>query len=130
MAARVPAGVTAEDDADGVTVAADVPATEAAGWAAGAAPAAGAIAGGLFEAILVVDGVAAEPVLGRKVPTSQFSECGLKVTLSPFMPLTRRPFTVVEPVPRRVLSGSTESATGVAELSMWTISRSAAFSTL
>ena len=42
-----------------------------------------------------------------KSPMLQLSECGVKPTLSPRIELTILPMTVVEPEPRRVLSGAT-----------------------
>jgi hypothetical protein len=71
-----------------------------------------------------------DPAWGAKVPTLQVSERGVKATLSPFMPETRRPLMVVEPEPRRELSGWTARARGPAGLSMWTIKVFGAFSTV
>src|SRR5260370_37625709 len=76
--------------------AADTGATDAA-----AAVAMGAGAG---EAV-ATEAAGAAPDAGRNVPTSQRSLCGAKATLSPFIPVTRRPLTAVLPEPRRLLSG-------------------------
>src|SRR5678816_1838874 len=96
--------------------------TEATGAeAAGAAGAGGAVA---------TDAVGVAPVLGRNVPTSQVSLCGAKVTLSPLIPETRRPLTVVLPAPRRELSGCTARVKGPAEFWTWTSSALDVFSTV
>ena len=63
------------------------------------------VEGGTVGEAAATEAAGAEPVLGRKVPTSQRSLCGAKATLSPFIPVTRRPLTAVLPEPRRVLSG-------------------------
>ncbi len=97
---------------------------------AGVAPVAGATGAGELGAVAgAVEVVAGEPVAGWKVPTVQVSTCGAKVTLSPFIPLTRRPLTVAEPEPWRELSGSTERWMGLPEFAMWTMRRSGVFST-
>src|ERR1700682_4571447 len=44
------------------------------------------------------------PVFGPNVPTSQVSLCCANATSSPFIPVTRRPLTVVLPAPRKELS--------------------------
>ena len=98
---------------------------EVAGRGAGVAP----VAGELEAVDGAVEVVAGEPVAGWKAPTVQVSACGAKVTLSPFMPLTRRPLTVAEPEPWRELSGSTERWMGLPEFAMWTMRRSGVFST-
>jgi hypothetical protein len=46
-------------------------------------------------------------LLAAKVLTLQVSECGVKLTLSPLIADTSLPLTLVEPEPRRVLSGAT-----------------------
>ena len=77
-------------------------------------------AGGALVAIEVegaVCDVGEEPDLGWSVATSQCSLCGVKATLSPFIPVTRRPFTAVPPEPRSELSGSTARVNGPPEFS-------------
>lgn len=51
----------------------------------------------------------------RNVPTSQVSLCGANVTSSPFIPVTKRPFTAVDPDPRKELSGCSERVKGPPE---------------
>jgi hypothetical protein len=70
------------------------------------------------------------PFWGWIVPSSHEALVGVKVTESPCMPVTRRPLMVVEPEPRRELSGWTARAMGPAGLSMWTIKVFGAFSTV
>jgi hypothetical protein len=72
------------------------------------------VVAGAGEGVLTeVVGVA--PVFGRNVPTSQVSTCGANVTLSPFIPVTKRPLRVVLPVPSRELSGWRARVKGPAE---------------
>jgi hypothetical protein len=82
---------------------------------------------GLLEATEVAG---AEPDFGRKVATSQCSLRGVKVTLSPLIPETRRPLTVVLPEPRRELSGIRTRSKGPPLFWTWTMSWSGAFSTV
>jgi hypothetical protein len=76
-----------------------------------------AMGAGTGEA-LATEAAGAAPVLGRKVPTSQRSLCGVKATFSPFIPVTRRPLTAVLPEPRKLLSGWTARVKGPPEF--WT----------
>src|SRR6266496_1976084 len=86
--------------------------------AAGAETAVAAVAAGAGEGV-VTEVVGVAPVFGRNVPTSQVSLCGANVTLSPFIPVTRRPLTVVLPVPRRELSGCRARVKGPTEFWTW-----------
>lgn len=81
------------------------------------------LAGGAGGALIAIEvegavcDVGEEPDLGWSVATSQCSLCGVKATLSPFIPVTRRPFTAVPPEPRSELSGSTARVNGPPEFS-------------
>ena len=117
MAARVGAGVTDGDGAGAAeAVAAGVagPAEEVAGVGVSDGAAGGVVVGVL--AAMAVEDVADE---GVKVATLHCWDFGVKVTLSPFIPETSRPLTVVAPVPRRVLSGATARVNGPPLLLTW-----------
>src|SRR5258708_21816062 len=92
----------------------------------GVATATGAGAG---EAV-ATEVAAVAPVFGRKAPKSQVSVCGANATSSPFIPVTRRPWTAVLPAPRRELSGSRARVKGPSEFCTWMRNVLGAFSTL
>src|ERR1700733_10367499 len=112
------------------TVADAADATDAAEARFAGAPAVGADGAGAGTAGLAATELEEEAVFATKAPMAQVSLCGVKVTLSPFMPETSLPLMVVGPEPRSELSGLTVSVNGPPLFCTWMRNCVCVFSTV
>src|SRR6185503_539818 len=71
-----------------------------------------------------------EPIFGVNDATAHDSDRGAYVMSVPFIPVTSRPLTVVDPDPRSVLSEETTRSNGPPVFRTWTNNAEAAFSTV